>query len=302
MMHKKHIWISIIVLLLGVVVFFFARPNSDKNERKVNLYFIDKSGYALTPVETEVSAKTNEELYKKVAEALIDGPEKKKYGPIMGSDVKLNNIEFFYGDLTLDFSEEYPEDDYLCTYAIIKTFSKLPGISRIQVTEDGKGIMGSDGAALGFISGEEISTEAGGDTTTGIRLYFANEAKDRLVMEYRKIKIVDTKPVEHYIVQELINGPTIDGYVRLLSADTKIISVETREGVCYVNLKKGFVENNVSSDKGKIIIDSVVKSLTELDNIDTVQFLEEGIKTDIYLEPNSVNQIETEVDETTVTE
>lgn len=279
MMNKKHIVIAAVFILLGIVAFSLAGGGDIENKKEVSLYFYDEGGYSIAPLEAEFSAINDSELYEKVAQALIEGPKEKKYLPIMDKEVKLNYINFADGNLSVDFSAEYPDDNFMCTYAVIKTFSRLSGVKNILVTKNGKGITGSDGAELGFVSGDYINTESDEDTATGVRLYFANGDKTELVMEYRKINIVDTKPVEQYVVNELIKGPKIKGNERILASDTKVLSVETTDRICYVNFKEGFLEKNASSSEiSKLVVDSVVKSLTELNNVDSVQFLIDGKK------------------------
>lgn len=278
MMNKKHIIIAVLLVILGVVIFALTGGSDNEVQKEVSLYFFDESGYTIKPVETEIVAVSDAELYEKIAKALIDGPADKKYLPIMSKDVKLNYANFADGYLTVDFSKEYPEDNLMCTYAVIKTFSRLTSVKNILVTENGKGIKGSDGVELGFVSGDYINTESDEDTATGVRLYFANSDKSELVMEYRKINIVDTKPVEQYVVSELIKGPKIKGNERLLAPDTKVLSVEITDRICYVNFKEGFLEKNASSGGSKLVVESIVKSLTGLNNVDSVQFLIDGKK------------------------
>ncbi len=281
MTNKKHIIIAIVFILLGIAAFALAGGGDDEAKREVSLYFFDEGGYSIAPQEAEISAVSDTELYEKVAKALIDGPSGKKHLPIMEKSVKLNYINFADGNLAVDFSREYPDDNLMSTYAVIKTFSRLSGVKNILVTENGKGIKGSDGVELGFVTGDFINTESDEDTATGVRLYFANTDKNELVMEYRKINIVDTKPVEQYVVSELIKGPKIKGNERLLAPDTKVLSVETTDRICYVNFKDGFLEKNAaSSERSKLVVDSIVKSLTGLNNVDSVQFLIDGKKTD----------------------
>lgn len=283
MINKKHIIIAVVFILLGVLAFALAGGGDDKNTREVSLYFFDEGGYAIKPAETEISAVSDTELYEKVAQALIDGPTDKTHLPIMEKDVKLNYIRYEAGNLAVDFSAEYPENDLMCTYAVIKTFSRFAGVNNIQVTENGIGIKGSDGLELGFVAGDYINTESDEDTATGIRLYFANSDKSELVMEYRKINIVDTKPVEQYVVSELIKGPKTKGNERLLASDTKVLSVETTDRICYVNFKEGFLEKNADAAGGsKLVVDSIVKSLTGLNGVDSVQFLIDGKKAEKF--------------------
>ncbi len=280
MTNKKHIIIAVVLVLLGVAIFALAGGSDNGTEKEVSIYFFGADGYTMVPVETEISVMSDTELYEKIAKALIDGPTDKKYLPIMDKNVKLNYVNFADGNLTVDFSGEYPEDNLMCTYAVIKTFSRLTSVKNILVTENGSGIKGSDGAELGFVAGDYINTESDEDTATGVRLYFTNADKSELVMEYRKINIVDTQPVEQYVVSELIKGPKIKGNERLLASDTKVLSVETTDRICYVNFKEGFLEKNTTSDGSKLVVDSIVKSLTGLNNVDSVQFLIDGKKTE----------------------
>ena len=279
MMRKKNIWIIVLFILLGVVAFFVAGRGNNKEKTDVSLYFIDKASYVITPVETEIEASSRDELYDAVARELIKGHENKKYLPIMSKDVKVNSIKYEEGNIAVDFSGEYQKDNYMCTYAVIKSFSRLQGVMGVKVTVNGDEIYGTDGMAIGFVSGDDINTESAEDTATGIRLYFKNIEKNELSMEYRKINIVDTQSIEQYVVTELIKGPKIKGNERVLASDTKILSVETTDGICYVNFKKGFAEKNMLPPGGTgLLVESVVKSLTALKNVDGVQFLVEGKK------------------------
>jgi len=283
MTNKKHLIIAAIFILLGIAAFALAGGGDDEIKREVNLYFFDEGGYSIAPQETEISAVSDTELYEKIAQALILGPTDKNFLPIMDKNVKLNYINFADGNLAVDFSGEYPDENLMCTYAVIKTFSRLSNVKNIQVTENGAGIKGSDGIELGFVTGDYINTESDEDTATGVRLYFTNADKNELVMEYRKINIVDTKPVEQYVVNELIKGPKIKGNERLLASDTKVLSVETTDRICYVNFKEGFLEKNAaSSERSKLVVDSIVKSLTGLNSVDSVQFLIDGKKTEKF--------------------
>ena len=113
MTNKKHVIITIVFILLGILAFALAGGGDDEVKREVNLYFFDEGGYAITPVETEISAVSDTELYEKIAKALINGPTDKEYLPIMEKTVELNYIHFADGNLAVDFSKEYPEDNYI---------------------------------------------------------------------------------------------------------------------------------------------------------------------------------------------
>lgn len=285
--NNKIIWIVVLFLAASTVLFGISRRDREDNVKEVSLYFLNRDSSAFSVVDKEVEAENDSELYKKVADALMKGPSGKNYVAVVGKDVKLNHISSSAGNLTVDFSEEYKDTELLKVYAAIKTFSKLPGVKKVQITAGGQEITGTNGEALGFVTADEINTEWDDDCATGLRLYFANADKNALVMEYRQVNITDTQPIEQYIVAELIKGPKYKTSTKLLSQDTGILSVETTDGTCYVNFKQDFIDKNIaSSDLGRLIIYSIVNSLTERDNVHNVQFLIDGKKTEKFGDMN----------------
>lgn len=287
MRNKKNIFLIILLLLAGSIVFWIYENNGNTDSREVDLYFFAKGGYALEAKKAEFVAQSDGELYEKIADALIKGPQDQKLTPIMNKSISLNYVNNHDGNLTVDFSREYQDEDLMTTYAVIKTYSGLPEVKQVKVTAGGTEIKGYGGKPIGYVRGDEINIVSDNDSATGIRLYFANEEKNALVLEYRTVNITDTQPVEQYIVTELIKGPGNKDNVRLLAQDTEVLSVETTDGTCYVNFKQGFIDKNAASkDEARLIIYSMVNSLTERDNVKNVQFLIEGKKTEKFGDMN----------------
>lgn len=279
-MRKSRLYILIALAILGVisVVIVLTGSSSDTNSMNTTLYFFNKDSSTIVPFQKEIVYLDRNDLFEKTVAELIKGPDNKKFSPIMEKNVKTNRISVKDKSLTIDFSEEFKTDNILGTYAIVKTMSQFPDIKSVKVSVSGKNVLPE-----GFLSGEEINLESDDDCLAGMNLYFADKKKSKLVREYRKINISDTKPVEQYIVYELIKGPKNENLSSLLSADTGVISVETTDGTCYVNFKQDFISKNLAtSDVEKLTIYSIVNSLTEREHIKNVQFLIEGKKTDRF--------------------
>ena len=106
-------------------------------------------------------------------------------------------------------------------------------------------------------------------------LYFSNE-KGTALKEY-KLKNVKygNKTKERYIVEQLIKGPSRKGFVGTLSSQIKILSVVTANSICYVDFDSNFLteRNQVAP---KVVIYSIVNSLSELDKVHKVQISVEG--------------------------
>lgn len=268
---KKIFFLITVFVLAGVAVFTVANKNKTGGKTEVILYFLSADKDKISEYETTFSAKDRNELYNQVAETLIKGTKNKKYAAVADKNTKIKSIVNDGGNLTVDFSEEYSEAELLSTYAVIKTFSQLPDVTSVMVTADGCDVLGR-----GYISGDEINLESDDDCATTVLLYFADEGKEKLVSEYRKINILDTQPLEQYIVAELIRGPKIKGHTGLLPKNTDIVSVETTDGTCYVNFKNSLV----SKEQQELMIYSIVNSLTERSGVECVQFLIDGKKSD----------------------
>ena len=279
-MRKSKLFIIVVLLILAIlsVIVVLAGKNNQSNMMNATLYFFNSDASTIVECAQDIAYENRTDLFKNALTALIKGPEDKKHRPIMSKNVKINNVRTADKTLIVDFSKEYEETSILTTYAVIKTMSQFPDIEDVKVTVNGKAVLSE-----GSLKGEDINLESDDDCLAGMNLYFANKKKTKLVREYRKISISDTQPVEQYIVSELIKGPKNENNSTLLSQDTGVISVETTDGTCYVNFKQDFISKNSSnSNVDKLIIYSLVNSLTEREHIKNVQFLIEGKKTDRF--------------------
>ena len=75
----------------------------------------------------------------------------------------------------------------------------------------------------------------------------------------------------------LLNGPQEKGYKDTIPKGTKVNSVVTKEGICYIDLSSEFLtqQEGVSPE---VVIYSVVNSLAELPTVNKVQFTVNGEK------------------------
>ena len=279
---KRMAFLLILFAVVAGIIFLFTKDNEETVAEKVGLYFFDSSGTAIELVESEIEADSTKR-YLAVAQKLIDGPSDSKNLPILKKEIKVNSAVLTDGDLTVDFTEEICDESITSLYAVIKTYSRFSEVKRVRITANGMDILKEDGEALGFVLGEEINLESDDDFSTRITLYFANEDKTALVKESRKITITDTQPKEEYILSELMKGPKNIKNKKLLAGDNEILSTETTDGTCYVNLKKPFLgASKTATNEDILAIYSIVNSLTELEGVKNVKFLVAGKTTDAF--------------------
>ena len=111
-------------------------------------------------------------------------------------------------------------------------------------------------------------------------LYFAGDQAMYLEPEFREVKTGGNLP--QTIVEELVKGPAEQGHFPTLPKTTRVLSLEVQQGIAYVNLSGDFERDYPGGTTGEAMaLGSVIRSLTELENINAVQFLIEGKKVDV---------------------
>ena len=125
-----------------------------------------------------------------------------------------------------------------------------------------------------YVPEEEISEEQ--MRQTKVVLYFANIETGELETE---IKVVDAntliKNPEKQIMELLIKGPQSSSLKKLIPDDTVLNDIKIEESCAIINVSKEFL--NYQNDEEKYnIINSIVNSLTNLKEIDSVKFLING--------------------------
>lgn len=119
--------------------------------------------------------------------------------------------------------------------------------------------------------------------TVDLTLYFPNPSAECVVSIRRQSEIKQGEKLEEVIFRELQKGPEGTGEGSVIPEGTKLLSSEVKDGICYLDLSREFVDNNPGGTAFEIVlINSIVNSLTELPYIEKVQFLIEGEKREVY--------------------
>ena len=89
--------------------------------------------------------------------------------------------------------------------------------------------------------------------------------------------------MERGVVEQLISGPITEGAYPTIPPETKLISISTKDGICYVNLDNGFLGQGYDVTEA-VPIYSIVNSLTGITGISRVQILVNGETNLVYRE------------------
>lgn len=289
--------ISITAVLLAILLLFAGCTHDGQTRRtekdaqnSISLYFGNKDCTDLT--EEKMSAKDIEpnKLPELVMEKLLDGPTKPENKRIIRAGTSLLHMTSERGAVTVNLSKEFYNEenilDVLASASIVKSLCSIRGVTTVTILVEGTELILDDGTAVSGMRDGDLVFEADAlmQDEANITLYFCNEDADGLAREIRRVKISKGETIEQTIVSELIEGPQKEKLYKTLPSETKIRSVETKDGVCFVNLSNEFITKHSGGTAAEqLTVYSIVNSLTVLSHIDRVQFLIEGEKKDVFI-------------------
>lgn len=274
--------IALILCVLGLC----ACSQEEYDESKVYpVYYVSNSETKVEVHEHVMQATTPEGQLDEMIECLSTMPEKLAYKAPLAMGFKVLSVELEDGKVSLDVDAAYMQmpatTEVLVRAAIVRTLTQIEGINYVGIMVEGNQLFDNAGELVGWMSADTFINNDGNEINTyelvKVKLYFANESGDKLIAAYREKHYSTNTPLERFVVEELIAGPSgqIEGLYPSINPETKIINVMTKDGICYVNLDSSFltVVNNVSTETA---VYSLVNSLVELSNINKVQILING--------------------------
>lgn len=133
---------------------------------------------------------------------------------------------------------------------------------------------------------EEISKEQEKEQnrTTSVTLYFINKETGKVVPESREVSVRDivNNPYQK-LMELLISGPESEKLERSIPEDTILLG-STKEDDC-INLNLSSAIQNLEKDEQKQnLIQTIVNTLTELNEVNKVKILVEGQPSEQYNE------------------
>ncbi len=238
-------------------------------------------------------------LMEELLEQLTHISEKMDYETLLGKEISVEGHTLDNGLLTLDFGESYHNlkgtREILVRASIVRTLTQIPDVERMAFTVRGEQLTDAAGAAVGVMAADTFIENAGNEINAyekvDLKLYFANETGDSLVEENRRNVVYNSNiSLEKLVVEKLVEGPTTEGAYPTVNPTTKIVSVNVKDGTCYVDLNNDFLSQpyNVASD---VTIYSITNSLVELSNVNRVQISVNGESNISYRENISLNNV-----------
>lgn len=287
---KKKLTAFLTAVMMIVMAGCSAQAQQDEGANGITVYYINNDETKTESYPYTLKSSDARGVVEELLEKLSEKSANAQYKAPLAMGFELRDYTFDDGKVVLNMSADYKKlvftTEVLVRAAIVKTLCGSGYVKEVYFTVDGEPLMDHSGFEVGrmdagtFISndGNEINTYEEAD----VMLYFASVDGNTLIGVYRNKFYSTSMPLERFVVDELIIGPSgqVEGLYRSVNPQTSVLSVNSKDGVCYVNLSADFLipyENVPTS----ISVYSIVNSLCELPNIDKVQILVDGVVPEI---------------------
>lgn len=255
---------------------------SDK-DNDIKLYFKDaKTGELKAETVAYTGNRTTVDMANFAMKKLLEGPKNKSNASSIPDSITSAEVVIKDELATVNFPKAFGKltgsDELTARFSIVQTLCAIPGISSVAFTVEGEALVSNaTGNEVGVISKKDVVMQVNPTDTTDVNLYFATSNSRNLKAEQRKVITLDTISIEKTIINELMKGPSSYELIATIPSGTKLLNIETRSGVCYVNFSEEFV-TKFSGGSGALNVYSVVNSLCTIDSVTSVQILIEGEK------------------------
>lgn len=258
------------------------------------IYYLNTAGTRLIPMEYQPAADEEDKgaLIEELMRQLVQVPADFDGQTALGEKIQLQRYMLDGTVLYLYFDPNYmlmnPTREILGRAALTKVFTQVPGIEYINIYSGDQPIVDARGNPVGMICAAdfvESISDVNGFEESELILYFTDENGEVLKAEKRQVIHSINTSLERLVIEELISGPSQEGLMPTLPAETRLLNVSTTENICYINFDSGFLQNTLNV-KEYIPVYSIVNSLVENTDVNRVQIsingANDGLLKDIF--------------------
>ncbi len=275
-----------------------ATSETTTEERVMQIYYVNKNATKVVSDSYKPKNSGGEELLKELLEDRKTNPDNLEYRQVIPSEVRVVNSYIENKQVYLVFDSAYSLlsriTEILSRAAIVRTLTQIEGVETVVFYINEQPLMDALNQPVGQMKASDFIDDLGGDINdyqkTVLTLYYTNEQGNKLMECKRELVYNNAVSMERLVMEQLIKGPTEDGMYPVLPSDTKLLTISTREGVCYVNLDASFLTGSVNTNE-VVPIYAIVNSLVELPAVNKVQIAINGETTRRYRELVSLDTL-----------
>jgi len=265
--------LALIIMLAAYIVFITLRSGNEQPDATViELLFFNTATLDDAIEERTILGNTESALLNAAFEEWLLGPSYPALTNFLPQNAIVSVQHMPDGYALVVFSEHINElpalEINLCHASLVLSLTSLPFITDVVI----------------YVNETYVRTANRGNThlvedtipppyeSIVIFLYFANAMGTHLAREGRIIYRNPNRPIEQYVIEQLIAGPGNEAHSPTISPHVTLISIYTDDNnISYVNLCAEFRSDGSAAEL--FMIYSIVNSLTALPHIDKVQFL-----------------------------
>lgn len=261
------------------------------------MYYLSLDGTQVVEAACEPEKTDGGELIQEFVRWFNETPKEEDYQRLLAKNVEIADYTLTDRTLTLKLTGPYEEmsrpRDVLVRAGLVRGFTQVSGVDRVQIVTDQGDLKDSAGNVIGPMTRESFVENAGKEINnyqyTTLTLYFANETGDHLVTETRSVYYSTSMPLERVVVEQLVKGPSEAGHYAVLPSGTNILSVTTSDDIAYINLDDTFM-NGALSVAQEIPVYALVNSITTNCPVQKVQLSISGESDVTFRESMKLNQ------------
>lgn len=274
--------ISLLLLLTGC--------GQEEVSSEYHIEYLNKEKTKIIKMPYEPQADSVEELIPQFLAMLSSDPDSVECRKPIPNDVEVTDYSLDGALLSIYFDSDYNNmnavEEVLCRAAVVRTMTQIDGVDCVTFYVGESPLSDADGNIIGSMNEENFIENPGEQINsiqnTSLTLYFSNEEGNGLVKENREdVYYSGNISLEKLIMEQLLEGPEMEGIKSAIPEGTKLLTVSVVEGVCYVSLDGTFRNQDYQVSEA-VVIYSIVNSLTELPTISKVQISVKGDTSGVY--------------------
>ena len=269
-----------------------ANDNIKEAENSYKIYYVSSSEDKLVAEDYVAKEEETNKLIGELIKQLNNVPDGTALKKPIPDSVDLKSKSLKDGVLTLDFSESYHQltgiSEILRRASVVKTLCQIKEVKKVEYRVENQPLMYSELNPVGAMSADDFIDNTGGETTyyqtVQISLYYTNADGKKLYQTRHNVEFDGTISLEELVIRQLMAGPLDnDKLAPVMPPGTKLNKVTFKDGICYVDFSKEFLEGR-EGVSDEVIVYSVVNSLSEISSVTKVQFFIDGKPVSSYRE------------------
>ena len=276
-------------LLVFIFVVCMAGCGQEQEIEGYHIQYLNNEKDAIVKVAYEPKSTDINGLIQEFLLVLWSDSENVDYRKPIPNDVELINYSLDGAMLTIWLDEDYYKmeqiEKVLCCAAVVRTMTQIEGVDCVTFYVGDSPLVNAQGNPVGTLYPDSFVENPGATinsiSETNLTLYFANRRGDALIAETKNVHYSSNMSMEKVIMEQLLDGPDTEGLKSAIPSGTRLVSVSTVDGICYVNLDATF-KNQDYSILEPIVIYSIVNSLSEMSTISQVQISVNGDNSGTY--------------------